>query len=61
MNSRTEHYVISFFSEFSVLFFVTLVMFKMKNEKTNQFFWLILWIKNLKIWLSTKLNSGKSF
>ena len=61
MNSRTEHYVISFFSEFSLLFFVTLVMFKMKNEKTNQFFWLILWIKNLKIWLSTKLNSGKSF
>ena len=61
MNSITEHYVISFFSEFSLLFFVTLVMFKMKNEKTNQFFWLILWIKNLKIWLSTKLNSGKSF
>ena len=35
MNSRTEHYVISFISKFNVLFFATLVMFK---KKKNQIF-----------------------
>ena len=33
VNSRTEHYVISFISQFNLLFLVTLVMFKKKNEK----------------------------
>ena len=33
MNSRTEHYVISFISKFNLPFLVTLVMIKKKNEK----------------------------
>ena len=36
MNSRTEHYVISFISKFNLLFLVTLVMFKKKNEKKKK-------------------------
>ena len=33
MNSRTEHYVISFILKFNLLFLLTLVMFKEKNAK----------------------------
>ena len=35
MNSRTEHYVISFVSKFNLLF---LVMFKKKNERKKSNF-----------------------
>ena len=38
VNSRTEHYVISFISKFNLLFRVTLVIFKKKKEKKNQIF-----------------------
>ena len=40
MNSRTEHYAISFTSKFNFLFLVTLVMFKKneKKKKKNQIF-----------------------
>ena len=41
MNSRTEHYVISFISKFNLLFLVTPVtLVKMKIKKSN--FWLIV-------------------
>ena len=36
MNSRIEHYVISFISKFNLLFLVTLVMLKKKNEKKKK-------------------------
>ena len=38
VNSRTEHYVISFISNFNLLFLVFLAMFKKKNEKKTQVF-----------------------
>ena len=37
MNSRTEHYVISFNSKFNLLFLVTLAMFKKKMAKKIKF------------------------
>ena len=37
MNSRTEHYVISFISKFNLLFLLTLAMFKKKNGKKIKF------------------------
>ena len=49
MNSRTEHYVISFISKFNLLFLVTLVMFKKKNEKKK--------IKFLTDCLDKKINN----
>ena len=58
MNSRIKHYVISFISKCNLLFLVTLVMFKKRNEK-NPIFLLIVWIE--RIWLSAKLNSCKKF
>ena len=36
MNIRTEHHLISFISKFNLLFLVTLVMFKKKNEKKKK-------------------------
>ena len=36
MNSRTEHYVVSFISKFNLLFLVILVIFKKKNEKKKK-------------------------
>ena len=37
MNRRTEPYVISVISKFNLLFLVTLVMFKEKNQKKIKF------------------------
>ena len=36
INSRTEHYVVSFISKFNLLFLVTLAMFNKKNEKKKK-------------------------
>ena len=36
MNSRTQHYVISFISKFNLLFLVAFTMFKKKNENKNK-------------------------